>query len=87
MNLDPLFAGWPYLLMCVAVGGLCLVTHPFPVFAGGVSLSGVSYGLAYFIVGISCEYRYHYWMAIAAGLGLVLFFAERTQPEGVLEQQ
>lgn len=86
-DLDPLFAGWPYLLLCAAVSGVYLVVRPIPVFAGAVSLSGLSYGLAYFFVSVSCEYRYYYWMAIAAGLGLVLLLVEtktahETEPEG-----
>ena len=80
-ELDPLFAGWPYLLVCAGVSCVCVFRRPFPVFAGAVSLSGLSYGLGYFFVAVACESRYHYWTAIAAGLSIVLLLVETTAKE------
>ena len=75
-SLDPLFAGWPYLLVCAVVSGACVCARPFPMFAAAVSVSGMVYGLTYFFVAAACEERYYYWMAIAAGLGLILVLVE-----------
>ena len=81
-RLTPLFSGWIYLLLCLMVSIACLLVPrqtkqpggvpPVPVFPLAISASGALYGLAYFFVSTTCDYRMNYWVALAAGLAMVL---------------
>ena len=45
-----------------------LRASPLPL---AVGVSGLLYGMAYFLVGTSCDFRMHYWTAVAAALLVV----------------
>src|SRR5262249_52364357 len=72
-----LFSGWIYLLACCIIAVSCLRVHywmkqPLQILPLTVSTSGALYGLAYFFCSVTCDYRMNYWLALAAGLGVLL---------------
>lgn len=75
------FRGWLYLLLCAV---LCIVQGTVALWRRQIrgsfclSLSGLCYGLPYFFVGTSCDFRYLYWVVIASLLSLVLFLFEQS---------
>lgn len=75
------FRGWLYLLLCAV---LCIVQGTISLWRRQIrgsfclSLSGLCYGLPYFFVGTSCDFRYLYWVIIASLLSLVLFLFEQS---------
>jgi hypothetical protein len=76
-----LFSGWIYLLVCLVTAISCLRVHywakqPIQALPLAVSTSGALYGLAYFFCSVTCDYRMNYWLALAAGLGVLLFMLQ-----------
>jgi hypothetical protein len=61
---SPLFRGWWYLMVLVAV--LVMSVRASVVPAAVLASSGLVYGLAYLIVGSACPFRLHWWCVVAA---------------------
>jgi hypothetical protein len=81
--LTPLFSGWIYLCLCIAVSVVCCFLsgedrRPVLAFPFALGVSGGLYGLAYFFVSTTCDYRMHYWTVLAAGVGFGLLVLERV---------
>jgi len=76
-----LFRGWLYLLLAAV---LCLVQSIIALKKQRMqpslylSLSALCYGVPYFFVGTSCDFRYLYWVVIASLLSLLLFLFEQS---------
>lgn len=80
-------AGAPILWFAVAIGVL-FCAWPARDGAGGVAvtlaLSAIVTELAFGVVGVASDYRYHCWGMIAAGLGLLAATGTRVSPRRVL---
>jgi len=76
-----LFRGWLYLLLAAV---LCLMQSMIALKKQRMqpslylSLSALCYGMPYFFVGTSCDFRYLYWVVIASLLSLLLFLFEQS---------
>jgi len=65
----PLFWGWLYLvLLAILLGAFWLGSWPDRVLALLIGLSGVLYGLAYFFVSTTCDFRMHWWTVLTVFL-------------------
>lgn len=80
-------AGAPILWFAVALGVL-FCTWPARDAAGGVAvtlaLSAILTELAFGVVGVASDYRYHCWGMFAAGLGLLAATGTRVSPRRAL---
>lgn len=80
-------AGAPILWFAVAIGVL-FCTWPARDGAGGVAvtlaLSAILTELAFGVVGVASDYRYHCWGMLAAGLGLLAATGTRVSPRRTL---
>lgn len=80
-------AGAPILWFTVALGVL-FCTWPARDGAGGVAvtlaLSAIVTELAFGVVGVASDYRYHCWGMVAAGLALLAATGTRAAPRRVL---
>ncbi len=80
-------AGAPILWLAVALGVL-FCTWPARDGAGGVAvtlaLSAILTELAFGVVGVASDYRYHSWAMLAAGLALLTATGTRIAPQRVL---
>nr|WP_315382547.1 hypothetical protein [uncultured Sphingomonas sp.] len=80
-------AGAPILWFAVAIGVL-FCSWPARDGAGGVAvtlaLSAILTELAFGVVGVASDYRYHVWGMLAAGLALLAASGTRPPPQRVL---
>lgn len=80
-------AGAPILWLAIALGVL-FCTWPARDGTGGVAvtlaLSAVLTEVAFGLVGVASDYRYHCWAMLAAGLAMLVATGTRTAPQRVL---
>ena len=84
-----LFKGFTYLYSVTLLFALaCWKRRIFPLHLRVLGSSGLIYGMSYFIVGVSSDFRYLYWLiavSILMAINMVLFvFAQYKQRKAIL---